>query len=90
MTLPSIQTENKTIGLLELDLAPKLAAELGLDQVSFDSCLDEGKYTQAAQDDLALARKADIGGTPTFVINKTKLVGAQPIAAFKAILDQEL
>lgn len=31
MTLPSIQTENKTIGLLELDLAPKLAAELGLD-----------------------------------------------------------
>ncbi len=31
MTLPSIQSDNKTIGLLELDLAPKLASCLGLD-----------------------------------------------------------
>jgi tagatose-1,6-bisphosphate aldolase len=31
MTLPSIQSTNNNIGLLELDLAPKLAAELGLD-----------------------------------------------------------
>ena len=29
-------------------------------------------------------------GTPTFFINGTKVVGAQPFPAFKTVIDQEL
>lgn len=66
------------------------AGLLGLDQASFDTCMDEGKFTQVVKDDLALAQKVGANGTPTFFINGKKLVGAQPFEAFKAILDQEL
>ncbi len=66
------------------------AGQLGLDQVAFDACLDEGKYSQAVKDDLSLAQKVGATGTPTFFINGTKLVGAQPFEAFKALIDQEL
>jgi len=34
--------------------------------------------------------KAGAGGTPTFFINGYKLVGAQPVDAFKKLIDQEL
>jgi protein-disulfide isomerase len=66
------------------------AAQLGLDQGQFNSCLDEGKYKQAVEDDAALAQKAGASGTPTFFINGKKLVGAQPYAAFKTIIEAEL
>lgn len=66
------------------------AGQLGLDQTSFDSCLDEGKFSQVVKDDLALAQKVGANGTPTFFINGKKLVGAQPFAAFKAVIEAEL
>lgn len=66
------------------------AGQLGLDQVAFDACMDEGKFTQLVKDDLTLAQKVGANGTPTFFINGKVLVGAQPFEAFKAILDQEL
>jgi protein-disulfide isomerase len=61
-----------------------------LDQGQFNSCLDGGKYKQAVEDDAALAQKAGASGTPTFFINGKKLVGAQPYAAFKTIIEAEL
>ena len=66
------------------------ASQLGLSSAEFNSCLDEGKFTQVVKGDLALAQKAGANGTPTFFINGKKLVGAQPFAAFQAVLDQEL
>ena len=66
------------------------AGLLGLNQGEFNSCLDEGKFTQVVKDDLELAQKVGANGTPTFFINGKKLVGAQPFAAFKTIIDAEL
>ena len=66
------------------------AGELGLNQGEFDSCLDGEKYKQAVDDDLALATKVGASGTPTFFINGKKLVGAQPFAAFKTMIDEAL
>jgi protein-disulfide isomerase len=39
---------------------------------------------------LADGQKAGITGTPSFVVNGTLLVGAQPYSAFKTLIDQEL
>ena len=66
------------------------AGQLGLNQADFDSCLDEGKHVQAVDDDLALAEKIGTGGTPSFFVNGKSIVGAQPFAAFKIMIDEAL
>lgn len=86
-------TSNGTGFALE-KLGP-LAAELGLDQTEFQSCLDSGKYAQHVKDDMADGSAAGVSGTPsTFIIDsKGKsqiIVGAQPESAFTAVLDQVL
>jgi protein-disulfide isomerase len=39
---------------------------------------------------MAAGTAVGVSGTPTFYINGKQLVGAQPFAAFKAIIDEEL
>ncbi len=65
-------------------------AQLELDKAEFNSCLSSGKYTQAIQDSIALGKSVGVTGTPTFFINGKMLVGAQPFAAFQALIDAEL
>lgn len=76
-----------------------IAADLGLNADTFKSCLDSEKYKDEVQKDLADANKAGATGTPTFFIGKstsngeisaTKLVGAQPLSAFEAIIEEKL
>lgn len=68
----------------------QVAAGLGLDPAAFDRCLDEGKYTQRVNDEAAEGQKLGVTGTPTFFINNTKLVGAQPFEVFKSAIDAAL
>lgn len=63
------------------------AQELGLDTTSFNSCLDSDKYKNKVTEDVNDGKAAGVSGTPTFYINGTQLVGAQPYEAFKAALD---
>ncbi len=78
-----------------LDKLGPLAAELGLDQAKFQSCLDSGKYTKLVQDEQADGTAGGVNGTPTTFIVDAKgknqmIVGAQPIAAFKTAIDAAL
>lgn len=66
------------------------AKNLGLDGAAFDQCLSSGKHKAAVEADLELAAKAGANGTPTFFINGTPLVGAQPFAAFKEAIEAAL
>jgi protein-disulfide isomerase len=66
------------------------ASEIGLNASTFAQCYDSGKYNEAIDEDLALAQKVGASGTPTFFINGERLVGAQPISAFTAVLDKQL
>jgi protein-disulfide isomerase len=66
----------------------KYASDLGLDTATFNSCLDNGDKTAKVNADLAEGRAKGITGTPTFFVNGNKLVGAQPIAAFEALIGQ--
>jgi protein-disulfide isomerase len=63
------------------------AKELGY---NIDSCLDSQKYLDEVKKDLADAQAAGGRGTPYFVINGKPLSGAQPLSAFKQIIDAEL
>ena len=64
------------------------AQDLGLS--SFASCYDGGEFAGVVDDDLALASKVGASGTPTFFINGTQVVGAQPFAAFETVIEEEL
>lgn len=66
------------------------AGQLGLNQLDFTNCLQEGKFTQQIKDDMALGQKVGVSGTPSFFVNGQMLVGAQPYSAFEALIKQEL
>jgi protein-disulfide isomerase len=68
----------------------RYASELGLNLERFNAALDSGKYDAAIARDQALAQEVGASGTPTFFINGRKLVGAQPLEAFKAQIDRAL
>lgn len=84
---------------LALDQLPVIAKDLGLNVSQFQQCLDTEKFKAEVDKDIADASAAGASGTPTWFIGKstsngtidgTRIVGAQPYAAFKTIIDQQL
>ena len=84
---------------------PDLAAHaeaLELDLASFQSCLQEGKYSETIQAGLDEAAKAGVSGTPSFLLGLTDrdhpgqvtateyLRGAMPYARFQQVIDKLL
>ena len=66
------------------------AGRLGLDRTAFASCLDSGRFRDAVEADLNEGRARGVRGTPTFFINGRRLVGAQPIDAFREAIRDAL
>jgi len=66
------------------------AAEIGLDAGKFNDCLDSGKMASETAKDMKDGQTAGISGTPGFIINGNKIVGAQPFENFKQVIDAEL
>ena len=72
------------------DDVKKWAAKIGLNTSKFNQCLDSGKYKQEVEKDIADGSAAGVSGTPAVFVNGRLVVGAQPFAAFKAVIDEEL
>lgn len=72
------------------ELMKQYARAAGVNQSQFNSCYDGKKYQAAIEADAKLANEVGATGTPTFFINGRSLIGAQPIAAFKAVIEEEL
>lgn len=53
-----------------------IADVVGLDRVSFDTCLDSGQELAAAKAETAAGATAGIGVTPTLVVDQTVMPGA--------------
>ncbi len=68
----------------------RYAADLGLDAGAFTRCLDGGEFARAVDDDITQARRLGIRGTPTFLVNGRRLVGAHPIETFRAAISDAL
>ncbi len=66
------------------------AKELGLDMNKFKKALESNKYESTIKEQQALANGLGARGTPSFFINGRNLRGAQPAAAFNAVIDEEL
>ena len=66
------------------------AVDLGLDADKFNKCLDSGEKATEIQNDMKEGQSYGISGTPGFLVNGVRIVGAQPFSAFKAVIDAEL
>ena len=75
---------------LKRDQLEKYAQDLGLNMDKFKAALDNGTFKKQVESDKAKAREVGASGTPTFFVNGRKLVGAQPVAAFKKLIDEQL
>ncbi len=66
------------------------AASLKLNMAQFNKCFDTSKYAKRVTDDAAYGASVNVTGTPSFFVNGTRLVGAQPFASFKTTIDAAL
>lgn len=68
----------------------KWAEEFKLDMSKFKKCYEAKTYDNLIERDLKEAEKLDVSSTPTFFINGTVVLGAQPFEEFKKVIDSEL
>ncbi len=73
-----------------VDGLKQVAAGLGLEATTFASCLDGGEKNQQVIDEASEAQKLGVDATPTFIINSTMIVGAQPYEAFQTAIENAL
>ena len=71
-------------------LYDQLAKEIGLNMDKFHASIEAHRNAATIQADMAAGAQVGAQGTPTFFINGRKLVGAQPVEAFKLVIDAEL
>lgn len=68
----------------------ELATSLGLDMAKFRADATGDGCHEAVADDMTLLSGLGVSGTPTFFINGRPIIGAQPMAMFATVIDQEL
>ncbi len=66
------------------------AATVGLDQITLDDCVSQGKYIGRVQQDVTDADASGIKATPSFLINGKLLEGAQPFDVFQQAIESAL
>jgi RNA polymerase sigma factor (sigma-70 family) len=75
---------------LSRDALIEYARQIGLDVARFTTALDRHEYAKQVADDMAVGKQVGVRGTPAFLINGRELPGAQPIEAFRALVDAAL
>ncbi len=68
----------------------KYAKELGLDLDQFKKDMKDPALEKKIKDQQSQGMQLGARGTPAFFINGRFLSGAQPVQAFKAIIDEEM
>ena len=66
----------------------KYATEIGLDAALFDACLDTDQNRAKVEQNLDEARHLGLPGTPSFLVNGTKLIGPPSFEFFKSTIDE--
>jgi protein-disulfide isomerase len=62
----------------------------GVDALTFSKGLSSHRWRAKVDDDMNLAKRLGVTGTPSSYINGIKLSGAQPLATFERAIDDEL
>ena len=65
----------------------KLGQQVGLNMTTFTSCVDNNSDAGVVTQERTNASSFGVNSTPTFYINGTQVLGAQPYAQFQQVLD---
>lgn len=68
----------------------RYAQGLQLDTVRFNACLDGQRPREKVEQETIIGRVIGMTGTPGFLINGGRLIGAQPFEVFEEIIDNLL
>lgn len=80
----------ENIGDFSTDKLKQYAIAIGLNQVQFETCINNGNHADQVTQDFADAKADGVRATPSFVINGKLLEGAQPFSAFQQMIDAAL
>ena len=66
----------------------RIARQAGMSQETFETCLKDRKLAEEIGNSASRAvQKFGVESTPTFFVNGTKIVGAQPLATFEKAIE---
>ena len=77
-------------GGLERPNLEKLAQKLGTDMKRFREALEAHTHQASVERDIVVAKKADLDGTPFFIINGYVLSGVRPLSVFEQVVTRAL
>ncbi len=77
-------------GAFSPDNLKGFALEVGIEPTQFATCLDNAKYNDQVDADVAEANKNGFNSTPSTAVGTVPIIGAQPYTAFKSAIDKEL
>ncbi len=77
-------------GFFNRTLFLKIAQQINLNIPTFTSCIDSNKYANRVAQEKTDAAAIGVNSTPTVFINGQEVLGAQPYAAFKTVIDLAL
>lgn len=66
------------------------AINAGLDEIKFNECYVSDKFKDVTEKWYKEGRERGIDSTPTFIIGGQKIIGAQPYAEIKKVVDEKL
>jgi protein-disulfide isomerase len=75
---------------LDPEVIGEYAVAVGLDMARVEADLDSLRHAPAVKRDLRQAERLAVRSTPTFFVNGRHIKGAQPVEAFRMLIDQEL
>jgi protein-disulfide isomerase len=71
-------------------LFDSLATSVGADKAKYGECTAQHAMRPLIQADVDRAKESGVNATPTFIIGDRALSGAQPIQAFRQVIDEQL
>lgn len=68
----------------------KYSNSTNLDSESFKKCYEDKETLNLIKEDIELAELLDIKGSPNFMINTKRILGAEPYSKFQEVIEKEL
>jgi protein-disulfide isomerase len=68
----------------------QLAGQVGMNVATFTACIDSDKYATTVANEKTTASAAGVDSTPTFYVNGTQILGAEPYSVFQQAINTAL
>lgn len=76
-------------GKIDTEYLTDIAEDIDLDVDQFKADLESDEFQDQVEEDFTEGQQIGVTGTPTFVINGTQIVGAQPLNTFTDVIENE-